>query len=217
MANALLHVPSICRSTHDCRGRAVLAVARGSDKHSQLEEGSSKLLVSPVLPGLGAAAEAPRRFTLWEERRGLPQTSRSAADQVRKRSDASAQADRARRTTAAAGHRKATTGLASSMLSFEESEAGCTPIPPEADWDRPFDGLHYAALTAPGFCGTRAEHIIDLLNVPRRVHANKIHAALLLAPIGCSLAHAHAALLAMASRGPSRWESSCARPTPSGL
>ena len=38
--------------------------------------------------------------------------------------------------------------------------------------------LHYAALTAPGPTGTRPEHITDLLNVPRRIHANKIHAAL---------------------------------------
>ena len=52
------------------------------------------------------------------------------------------------------------------------------PAPPESTWDRPFSGLHYAALTAPGPTGTRPEHITDLLNVPRRVHANKIHAAL---------------------------------------
>ena len=52
------------------------------------------------------------------------------------------------------------------------------PALPESTWDRPFSGLHYAALTAPGPTGTRPEHITDLLNVPRRVHANKIHAAL---------------------------------------
>ena len=33
-------------------------------------------------------------------------------------------------------------------------------------------------LTAPGPTGTRAEHITDMLSVPRRVHANKLHAAL---------------------------------------
>ena len=87
------------------------------------------------------------------------------------------------------------------MLSFDEREdvrwaqellptstlgssALCDPLlaPPPAlpasSWDRPFSGLHYAALTAPGPTGTRPEHITDLLNVPRRVHANKIHAAL---------------------------------------
>ena len=42
----------------------------------------------------------------------------------------------------------------------------------------PFSGLHYAALTAPGPTGTRPEHITDFRNVPRRIHANKIHAAL---------------------------------------
>ena len=52
------------------------------------------------------------------------------------------------------------------------------PALPESTWDRPFSGLHYAALTAPGPTGTRPEHITDLLNVPRRIHANKIHAAL---------------------------------------
>ena len=52
------------------------------------------------------------------------------------------------------------------------------PALPESTWDRPFSGLHYAALTAPGPTGTRPEHITDLLNVPRRIHANKVHAAL---------------------------------------
>ena len=52
------------------------------------------------------------------------------------------------------------------------------PLPPGEDWDRPFAGLHRAALTAPGSTGTRAEHITNMLSVPRRVHANKIHAAL---------------------------------------
>ena len=52
------------------------------------------------------------------------------------------------------------------------------PALPDCTWDRPFSGLHYAALTAPGPTGTRPEHITDLLNVPRRIHANKIHAAL---------------------------------------
>ena len=77
------------------------------------------------------------------------------------------------------------------------------PAPPEADWDQPFAGLHFAALTAQGPFGTRAEHITDLLNVLRRVHA-KIHAAL--SALFCRISagslppaarwHAHAALLA---------------------
>ena len=37
--------------------------ARGSDEYSQLEEGRSKLLLSPVLRGLGAAAEVAKRLT----------------------------------------------------------------------------------------------------------------------------------------------------------
>ena len=116
-------------------------------------------------------------------------------------SDPSERGDRARRTAAVGAYRKATTGLVSSMLSFPEeedkrwaqellpiSELGSAahsdphlappPALPESTWDRPFSGLHYAALTAPGPTGTRPEHITDLLNVPRRIHANKIHAAL---------------------------------------
>ena len=115
--------------------------------------------------------------------------------------DPSERGDRARRTAAVGAYRKATTGLVSSMLSFTEQEdtrwaqellptsnlglsAHCDPdlapppALPESTWDRPFSGLHYAALTAPGPTGTRPEHITDLLNVPRRIHANKIHAAL---------------------------------------
>ena len=115
--------------------------------------------------------------------------------------DPSERGDRARRTAAVGAYRKATTGLVSSMLSFSEQEdmrwaqellptsnlgltAHCDPhlapppALPESTWDRPFSGLHYAALTAPGPTGTRPEHITDLLNVPRRIHANKIHAAL---------------------------------------
>ena len=87
------------------------------------------------------------------------------------------------------------------MLSFEEQEdlawakelfsistlgaqAHCDPVlepPPPSpgeDWDLPFAMLHYAALTAPGPTGSRAEHVTDMLSVPRRIHANKLHAAL---------------------------------------
>ena len=162
-------------------------------------------------------------------------------------SDPSERGDRARRTAAVGAYRKATTGLVSSMLSFTEQEdtrwaqellptsnlgsaAHCDhhlvppPALPESTWDRPFSGLHYAALTAPGPTGTRPEHITDLLNVSRRIHANKIHAALsagsplapcLLLP-GGSLGHGSAGnARKMASRVQSRWVSSFALPTPS--
>ena len=69
-ANTVLHVSTSC-----CL-RMIAAVAhcwegmaRGSDEHSQLEEGWSELLVSQVLPRLGAAVEVSKRVTLWEERR----------------------------------------------------------------------------------------------------------------------------------------------------
>ena len=95
-----------------------------------------------------------------------------------------------RRTAAVGANRNATTGLVSSMLSFDESEdllwakelvatssataqAHCDlqldpPAPPDEDGDRPFAGLHCACLTAPGPTRTRPEHIADLLNVSRR-------------------------------------------------
>ena len=113
--------------------------------------------------------------------------------------DPLARADRARRTAAVGANRKATTDLVSSMLSFEEKEDLAwakellptsslggqahndpllepPPPPPGEDWDRPFTGLHYASLAAPGPTGIRAEHITDMLSVPRRLHANKLHA-----------------------------------------
>ena len=80
--------------------------------------------------------------------------------------------DRARQTAAVGACRKATTGV-STMVSFEESDdlswakdllparkpaatrCWSPPAPPEADWDLPFAGLHFAALTAPGPSGTR--------------------------------------------------------------
>ena len=61
---------------------------------------------------------------------------------------------------AGGAYRKATTGLVSSMLSFEEEEdlawAKGAPRSGE-DWDRPFAGLRNAARTAPGPTGTRAD------------------------------------------------------------
>ena len=119
--------------------------------------------------------------------------------------DPPARADRARRTAAVGAYRKATTDLVSSMLSFEEKEdlawakellptsslggqacsdpsleppSSSPPPPPGEDWDRPFAGMQNAALTAPSPTDTRAERITDMLSVSRRVHANKLHAAL---------------------------------------
>ena len=59
-------------------------------------------------------------------------------------------------------------GLRSSFR-LPTSHLAPPPALPESTWDRPFSGLHYAALTAPGPTGTRPEHITDLFNVPRRV------------------------------------------------
>ena len=212
-SSTILHVPASCRL------RMISAVARcwngmaqGRDDYAQLEEGRSKLLLSTVPQGLNVATEVLNRLTLWEEHSFETLLQRAEEQFLLKRRsgkrhktggppDPSARGDRARRTAAIGAYRKATTGLVSSMLSFNEQEdvrwaqellptsnlgpsAHCDPhlapppALPESTWDRPFSGLHYAALTAPGPTGTRPEHITDLLNVPRMVHANKIHAAL---------------------------------------
>ena len=212
-SSSILHVPASCR----LRMISVVAqcwngMAQGRDDYAQLEEGRSKLLLSTVPQGLSVATEVQKRLTLWEERSFEALLQRAEEQFLLKRkagkrrktsgpSDPSERGDRARRTAAAGAYRKATTGLVSSMLSFNEQEdtrwaqellptselgsaAHCDPqlapppALPESTWDRPFSGLHYAALTAPGPTGTRPEHITDLLNVPRRIHANKIHAAL---------------------------------------
>ena len=69
-SNTVLHVPASCRL------RMISAVAQcwngmaqGRDDYAQLEEGRSKLLLSPVPQGLSAATEILKRLTLWEERR----------------------------------------------------------------------------------------------------------------------------------------------------
>ena len=212
-SNTILHVPASCRlrmiSTVAQCGNGM---AQGRDDYAQLEEGRSKLLLSPVPQGLSAATEVLKRLTLWEEQRFETLLQRAEEQLLLKRKsgkrhrnggppDTSVRGDRARRTAAVGACRKATTGLVSSMLSFNEQEdvrwaqellptsnlgpsAQCDPhlapppALPESTWDRPFSGLHCAALTAPGPTGTRPEHITDLLNVPRRIHANKIYAAL---------------------------------------
>ena len=201
-SSTILHVLASCRL------RMISAVARcwngmaqGRDDYAHLEEGRSKLLLSTVPQGLSVATEVQKRLTLWEER-SFETLLQRAEEQLLlkpkagKRRKSSGPTDPSER-----GDRKATTGLVSSMLSFNEQEdmrwaqellptsnlglsAHCDPhlapppAVPESTWDRPFSGLHYAALTAPGPTGTRPEHITDLLNVPRRIHANKIHAAL---------------------------------------
>ena len=105
-------------------------MAQGRDDYAQLEEGRSKLLLSPVPQGLSAATEVPKRLTLWEGRRFETLLQRAEEQLLLKRKrhktggapDPSARGDRARRTAAVGAHRKATTGLVSSMLSFNEQE-----------------------------------------------------------------------------------------------
>ena len=96
------------------------------------------------------------------------------------------------------------------------------PLPGE-NWCGPCAGLHYAALTAPGRTGTHAEHITDMLSVPRprqRASCGAVRHVLLdlckHALLGRPVAYGHAVLLATQEKiASSRWESSCARPTPS--
>ena len=184
-SSTILHVPASCRL------RMISAVARcwngmaqGRDDYGQLEEGRSKLLLSTVPQGLSVATEVQKRLTLWEEQSFETLLQRAEEQLLLKRKsgkrrktsgppDPSERGDRARRTAAVGAYRKATTGLVSSMLSFNEQEdvrwaqellptsnlgpsAHCDPhlapppALPESTWDRPFSFLHYAALTAPG-------------------------------------------------------------------
>ena len=133
-SNTVLHVPASCRL------RMISAVAQcwngmaqGRDDYAQLEEGRSKLLLSPVPQGLSVATEILKRLTLWEERRFETLLQRAEEQLLLKRKsskrhknggppDPSARGHRARRTAAVGAYRKATTGLVSSMLSFDEQE-----------------------------------------------------------------------------------------------
>ena len=183
-----------------------------------LEEGRSKVLLASVPAGLGAAEEVAKRLTLWEERRFVdllrrPQEHLLVSRKAGKRRqrdgqlDPLARADRARRTAAFGAYRKATTGLVSSMLSFEENEDLARRPTVTRCWS-PGSALRWIALrglTAPGPTGTRAKHITDMLSVPRRVHANKLNAVLSALFCGISAGTltsaarwltAHAALLA---------------------
>ena len=69
-SNTIFHVPASCRlrmiSTVAQCGNGM---AQGRDDYAQLEEGRSKLLLSPVPQGLSAATEVLKRLTLWEEQR----------------------------------------------------------------------------------------------------------------------------------------------------
>ena len=133
-SHTMLHVPASCR----LRMISVVAqcwkgMAHGRDDYAQLEEGRSKLLLSPVPQGMSAATEVLKRLTLWEEQRFEALLQR-AEEQflLRQRSgkrrnaggppDPSARGARARRTAAVGAYRKATTGLVSSMLTFDERE-----------------------------------------------------------------------------------------------
>ena len=206
-SSTILHVPASCRLRMNQRCGTVLEW-HGSGTPTtmpSLTEGRSKLLLSTVPPGLERGhrgSEASHTFGRSKVLRRFLQRAEQASGAnpvVRLTPLSEATARDAQQLVGA--YRKATTGLVSSMLSFNEQEgvrwaqellptsnlgssAHCgphlapPPALPESTWDRPFSGLHYAALTAPGPTGTRPEHITDLLNVPRRIHANKIHAAL---------------------------------------
>ena len=126
-ANTLLHTPSSCRL------RMIATTAQCWNDFALLEEGRSKLLLASVPSGLGTATEVAKRLTLWEESR-FEDLLRHAEEQLlthrksgkRKKRDAQpdplTRADRARRKAAVGAYRKATTGLVSSMLSFQEKD-----------------------------------------------------------------------------------------------
>ena len=108
-------------------------MAQGRNECAQLEERRSKLLLSPVPHGPGAAAEVQKRLTLWEERRFEELFQRAEEHLLLSRKpgkrknmtgwlDASSRVDRARRTAPVGAYREATSGLVSSMLSFDEHE-----------------------------------------------------------------------------------------------
>ena len=156
-------------------------------------------------PGLERGHRGPEGLTLWEEQRFETLLQRAEEQLLLKRktgkrrktsgpSDPSERGDRARRTAAVGAYRKATTGLVSSMLSFNEQE--------DVRWDElrsdlqpwsiccdphlaPPPGMHLGqALLWFALCGsnrswpdcTRPSTSLTC-NVPR-IHANKIHAVL---------------------------------------
>ena len=69
-SNTILHVPASCRlrmisAVAQCRN----GMAQERDDYAQLEEGRSKLLLSPVPQGFECGHEVLKRLTLWEEQR----------------------------------------------------------------------------------------------------------------------------------------------------
>ena len=184
-------------------------MAQGSNEYSMLEDGRSKLLLAQVPPGSGrgilgwpSASRFGRSAALriyFGERRN---TSWSIAGQPRGSSTAARMTPGTRQSH---GHHGP---FVSSMLSSEEREdlswatSGCAGLqrPATGASPRPFRG----------FSGTRVEHITDLLNVPRRVHANKIHASWISAgtrrpPDGSRARSCAGSVRRMASRDPPRW------------
>ena len=129
-SSTILHVPASCRLRMiSVVARCWNGMAQGRDDYAQLEEGRSKLLLSTVPQGLSVATEVQKRFTLWEEQSFETLLQRAEEQLLLKRksgkrrktsgpSDPSERGDRARRTAAVGAYRKATTGLVSSMLSF---------------------------------------------------------------------------------------------------
>ena len=176
-SSTILHVPASCRLRMiSVVARCWNGMAQGRDDYAQLEEGRSKLLLSTVPQGLSVATEVQKRLTLWEEQNFETLLQRAEEQLLLRRkagkrrkpsglSDPSERGDRARRTAAVGAFWKATTGLVSSMLSFNEQEdmrwaqellptsdlgpsAHCDPhlapppALPESTWDRPL--LWYA-------------------------------------------------------------------------
>ena len=103
--------------------------------------------------------------------------------------DPLARADRARRTAPVGAYSKATTGLCLEDLTWAKELLPTStlegqahndlaleppPPPPGEEWDRPFAGLHYTALTAPGHTDTRAD--TSRTCSACLGHANKLHA-----------------------------------------
>ena len=102
------------------------------------------------------------------------------------------------------------------------------PAPPESTWDRPFSGLHYTALTAPGpelapalstspTCSTSRAGFTQTRSMRRCPHyfAGSPQARCLPPPGGSHARGSAGNARRMANRAPLRWASSSAQPTPS--
>ena len=249
-SNTILHVPASCRL------RMISAVARcwngmaqGRDDYARLEEERSKLLLSTVPQGLSVATEVLKCLTLWEEQSFETLLQRAEEQLLLERKsgkrqktggppDPSVRGDRARRTAAVGAYRKATTGLVSSMLSFNEQEdvrwaqellptstlgpsAYCDPhlAPPLAYTTRlslllvqlaPVPSTSPTCLTfRAGFMLTRSMQHCP----PCSAGSPQVHCLL---PPGGSHGHGFAGnARRTANRAPLRWVSSSAQPTPS--